>query len=518
MNDTTRVDQLRNTLQAVHESAVDSIVTIDERGTIETVNPATELMFGYPASELVGNNVKMLMPEPYHGEHDGYLQEYLQQGVRRIIGIGREVTARRKDGTEFPIHLAVSEVNLEGRRVFAGFVRDLTDLKQVQQHRATLGRIIEESLNEVFIFDARSLKFLRVNRGARENLGYSLEEMRELTPLDLKPEHDEAGFRKMIDPLVTGTRETVDFSTLHKRQDGSTYPVDVHLQAARYMGQPAIVAIILDISRRREAEDQVRKQQEQMQADLEREVQNRTTELRQAQAELVRSEKFSTLGKVAGGIAHEIRNPLNAVKTSAYFLLNARNPSLEKVREHLERIDRQVSLIDNVVTALSDVARLPDASLHPTAIEPLIRKIVQATCLPANITVQFDFPTQIPAVMVDENQMLIALKNLLRNARDAMPDGGTLTVAGETDANRVIVRVRDTGFGIPREDLDNVLEPLFTTKARGMGLGLPITRAIVEKNRGSLSLASVPGEGSEFRITLTTESSESSGASNRDGP
>ncbi len=344
-------------------------------------------------------------------------------------------------------------------------------------------------------------------------MGYSKEQLQKLTPVDLKPEFDEAAFRQMISPLLAGTLEKLDFSTRHQRHDGSTYPVEVHLQASTYRDQQVVVAIVLDITRRQLAEQQLRKQQEQMQADLEREVQIRTAELRQAQAELLRSEKFSTLGKVAGGIAHEIRNPLNAVKTSAYFLLNARDPAPEKIREHLNRIDRQVSLIDNVVTALSDVARLPDPNLNPLALEPLVRAIVETTSLPANIRLLLDFPPDLPDVLADENQLLIALRNLLRNARDAIPDGGTITISGRPDADRVIVSVRDTGPGIAEKDLQNVLEPLFSTKARGMGLGLPITRAIVEKNRGSLAFESHPGVGTGFSITLTTRAPDNAAPS-----
>lgn len=116
-----------NRLRAVLESAVDAIITIDHRGIVHSVNPATERMFGYTAAEIVGNNVSMLMPSPYHEEHDEYLGRYLRTGEKHIIGIGREVEARRKDGTVFAIDLAVSEV--EPGRIFTGIVRDISDRK-----------------------------------------------------------------------------------------------------------------------------------------------------------------------------------------------------------------------------------------------------------------------------------------------------------------------------------------------------------------------------------------------------
>jgi PAS domain S-box-containing protein len=119
--------------RAVLAAAVDAIITIDEKGIIESLNPASERLFGYTAAEMTGKNVNILMPAPYQGEHDGYLRNYLQTGEKKIIGIGREVVGMRKDGTTFPMDLAVSEVQLEGRRLFTGIVRDITDRKKGEE-------------------------------------------------------------------------------------------------------------------------------------------------------------------------------------------------------------------------------------------------------------------------------------------------------------------------------------------------------------------------------------------------
>src|SRR5436190_3734894 len=120
-------------LRAILETAVEGIITIDERGVIESVNRAAERIFGYPATELIGKNVSVLMPSPYREGHDGYLANYVGTGQARIIGIGREVIGQRKDGAKFPMDLAVSEVRLADRRLFTGFVRDITERKQLEQ-------------------------------------------------------------------------------------------------------------------------------------------------------------------------------------------------------------------------------------------------------------------------------------------------------------------------------------------------------------------------------------------------
>jgi PAS domain S-box-containing protein len=120
-------------LRGILESAVTAIITIDDRGLVESINPATERLFGYNAAELIGQNVKVLMPEPYKAEHDGYIANYLQTAVRKIIGIGREVSGRRKNGTTFPLHLSVSEFSANGRRYFTGMIHDLSDRKHVEE-------------------------------------------------------------------------------------------------------------------------------------------------------------------------------------------------------------------------------------------------------------------------------------------------------------------------------------------------------------------------------------------------
>lgn len=120
-------------LRAIFDSAVEGIITIDEAGIIESFNPAAEEMFGYSAAEAVGKNISILMPDPYHREHDQYLREFQQTGKRNIIGTGREVLAKHRNSTTFPVHLSVSEVHLGNRRLFTGMVRDITDLKQAEQ-------------------------------------------------------------------------------------------------------------------------------------------------------------------------------------------------------------------------------------------------------------------------------------------------------------------------------------------------------------------------------------------------
>ncbi len=214
------------------------------------------------------------------------------------------------------------------------------------------------------------------------------------------------------------------------------------------------------------------------------------------------NERLAAIGQVAGGVAHELRNPLNVVKTSVYYLLHARNPTAEKKAEHLARIERHVTLADGVITALSNFAKLPVPSMSPFPVGQCIQEALDTNPVPHTIQVAVDCPASLPPVLADADQVRIVFANLIRNAREAMPQGGRLSIAARPAGDGVEVAIRDTGVGIPAEQIGRVMEPLYSTKARGLGLGLSLARAILDKNQGTLGVTSEPGQGSTFTVFL----------------
>lgn len=220
---------------------------------------------------------------------------------------------------------------------------------------------------------------------------------------------------------------------------------------------------------------------------------------------LKRNERLATLGQVAGGVAHELRNPLNVVRTSVYYLLNARNANEAKKTEHLERIERHVARADGVITALSNFAKMPVPDFRPVALVPLLRETLELESIGENIKLQLNLPEGLPPVLADGDQLRIVFGNLIRNACDAMPDGGELTLEARAGEDNIEVVVGDTGMGISAENLSRIMEPLYSTKARGLGLGLSIARSILEKNNGSLKVTSEAGRGSIFSVRLLTK-------------
>ncbi|MFM7151053.1 MAG: sensor histidine kinase [Gemmataceae bacterium] len=215
-----------------------------------------------------------------------------------------------------------------------------------------------------------------------------------------------------------------------------------------------------------------------------------------------RVERLAAIGQVAGGVAHELRNPLNVVKTSVYYLLNASQLSPQKRDEHLQRIERHVTLADGVITAMSKFARLPVPARLPFSLRECIQTTLETNLATDSIHVESNLAEDLPLVLADPDQIGIVIGNLIRNARDAMPNGGKLTFSGRVEGDHLELDVCDTGVGIPPDLLSKIMEPLVSTKARGLGLGLAIARTILEKNGGSLRVASELGRGSTFTVRL----------------
>jgi signal transduction histidine kinase len=213
-------------------------------------------------------------------------------------------------------------------------------------------------------------------------------------------------------------------------------------------------------------------------------------------------ERLATLGRIAGGVAHELRNPLNVLRTSAFYLLHARSPSAEKLTEHLQRIERQVELADGVISALTSFTRTPVPVVAPVEILPLLEDLLINTPGANRVQVGLHFPDAGLVAFGDADQLRIVFGNLIRNAIDAMPEGGRLRLAGCADSAGVEVEVTDTGVGIPPNTLGRIMEPLYTTKARGLGLGLSIACAIIERHGGTVRVASQPGAGTSFFVRL----------------
>jgi two-component system sensor kinase FixL len=240
--------------KAVLATAVDAIITIDERGIIESVNPASEKLFGYPAAEMIGTNINTLMPPPYKEGHDGYLRNYIRTGDKQIIGIGREVVGLRKNGTTFPMDLAVSEVLLEGRRLFTGIVRDITERKRAENalldSEARTRAVLAAAVDAIITIDEAG-KIDSVNPATERLFGYKASELAGqnvniLMPAPYHAEHD--GYLRNY--TTTGQKKIIGIGreVVGKRKDNTTFPMDLAVSEVLLEGRRLFTGIVRDIT------------------------------------------------------------------------------------------------------------------------------------------------------------------------------------------------------------------------------------------------------------------------------
>ncbi len=226
------------------------------------------------------------------------------------------------------------------------------------------------------------------------------------------------------------------------------------------------------------------------------------TELKHLQEDLIKSEKFNVIGQLASAVGHELRNPLGVIKNSVYYLnMILKDDADEKIFKHLKILDKKVTSANNIINDLLDITRTKVPTLELTDLNKTVRNAISNITLTENITLNIKL-AKIPKSMFDREQIQRVIQNLIINAIQAMTEGGKLTIQTTKHENNVKLIVKDTGVGIPKKDIDKLFTPLFTTKAKGIGLGLVICKQLVEGHKGTITAKSKVGEGSEFIVEL----------------
>ena len=252
------------------------------------------------------------------------------------------------------------------------------------------------------------------------------------------------------------------------------------------------------------------------------EVRGAYQEVRDAQDKLVRAERLAAIGELAAEVAHDLRNPLGAIKNATFYLdgklkdseLARTNP---RIPQFLQIMDEEVDSSNQIITDLMDFARVNSPNRFPTRLDSVVSDALSRNPMKESVEVVTEFEPAMEQVLADGEQLNRAFSNLFRNADDAMPDGGTITVTGRAVDGFAEVRVGDTGDGISPQDLGRVMDPLFTTKAKGIGLGLAIVNMIVDRHQGTLNVESEQGIGTTFTMKLPLDGGEQEQKDGDDG-
>jgi signal transduction histidine kinase len=241
--------------------------------------------------------------------------------------------------------------------------------------------------------------------------------------------------------------------------------------------------------------------------ELEKEVDIRTKDLEQIQEKLIRSERLAAVGELASGVGHELRNPLNVIRNCAYLLNMAlTGKSDEEAGNTLKVLDKQIDIANKIVTDLLDFTRIKPASQVRADLKNIVEESLSWINIPEQIKVNVNLNGNAGTIKTDPEQMSRVFSNIVSNAAQSMNGkGGEVNITAAADDKYISVMFTDTGCGIPEENMQKIFEPLFTTKPKGIGLGLAISKRLVEQNGGKIEVASQVGKGTTFTVKIPVE-------------
>ena len=286
----------------------------------------------------------------------------------------------------------------------------------------------------------------------------------------------------------------------HSRKDGSIFPTLTTKSLLRdSRGQPiATLTISTDITEQKRMQKELQKYSQQ----LEKTVKTRTRQLKETEEQLVKSERLATIGELAAMVGHDLRNPLTGIAGATYYLKTKLSPKMDKkAKEMFEIIEKDIKYSDKIINDLLEYSREMHLEQTETSPKSIIEEALSMIEIPKNIRVS-DLTTNKPKINVDIEKLRRVFINIIKNAVEAMPKEGKLTIKNEEANGNLMIVFKDTGKGMPKDVLEKIGTPLFTTKSKGMGFGLSICKRIIEAHGGNISTESTMGKGTTFIVTI----------------
>lgn len=334
-----------------------------------------------------------------------------------------------------------------------------------------LGSLIQASRNEIYIFDLQNFKFKFANPAATENLGYTMEELENMSPWEIKPEYPKEKYLEAIQPLLSGKMKRLTFQTPHQRKDGSLYSAGIHIQIGKYEGKPSIFTIIIDEEERNSLQKQ-----------------------------LFHSAKLASIGELAAGVGHEINNPL-AIANGHVFIIKEQLTKLEiddeVIESSMKKYKTATKRIADIVMGLRTFARADSNLFQEFNVKEAIKStfsLIEVLYKKDGIALELSLPEEALYIKGNAGRMQQAIMNLLSNAKDALREvkDKSIALSLTRENNHAVLRIEDNGSGIPKDIRERIFDPFFTTKevGEGTGIGLSLTASIVKEHEGQIDIES----------------------------
>lgn len=480
--------------ETVVATSLNGVMAVNDLGLISVFNVACERMFQYRREDVLGHTIPMLLASPFREEYEERLRHFRETGEAKGAGTARELKGQRKDGSVFPIFLSVGEGIHEGQRTFVVIVQDLTELQIERamhaQERAFLAAIVDSS-NDAILSKTLDGKITSWNRAAENLFGYTAAEMIGTPVTRLFPE-DRIQEEASILARVRQGSAIEHYETVRLKKDGTPVDVSVTISPIRDSEGTIIGAskTLRDITEQKAAE----------------------ARMHMLSAELSHVARVSEMGQVSAAIAHELNQPLTAIlnyTNVAKRLIASTDPgTAAKSYEAVSKAGDQALRAGQIIKRLRDFVEKRTSTRTLEDINAVTEDALALGLIGAQAeeikTVLALAPSMAP-VLVDKVQIQQVLVNLLRNAVEAMADASrrelTVTTAPVNGA-WIQATVTDTGCGVPEELAEQLFRPFVTTKSSGMGIGLAISRSIIEAHGGRLSMMPNPGGGTAFQFIL----------------
>ena len=477
------------------------IIVWDTRFTITRFNHAFENITGRSAAEVLGKSLDLLFPPERITASMELIKKTLAGERWEVV----EIDIQHLDGSiRTVLWNSATLFTPDGKNPIATIAQgqDVTERKRAERSKIESEQRFHRTMNnmeEGIILLDYDWTYIYINKAAEIQGQRPAGELLGKTVMECWPGIESTDFFKLEQEVMQNRipKQVEDSYTL---LDGKEHWFNWHIQPA----VEGLLIITVNITERKQIEAEMR----QLNSELEQRVDERTRELRNTQEKLVRQERLATLGQLASSVGHELRNPLGVISNAVYYLKMSQPDASDKVREYLGIIEKETRASNKIITDLLDFTRLKTVLREQVSVPDLVKNVLARYPTPASVAVTLNIPNNLPKVFADPHQMEQVLGNLVVNAIQALETEGKLALTAVVQSNWVIIEVQDNGTGILPENMPKLFEPLFTTKTKGIGLGLAISRKLTEANGGRIEVTSELGKGSIFKLVLPIHNPE----------